>query len=130
MEPRTGNGTAHGKDDEMTKRLVAKVGEYTKDGQTKGRYVNLGVILSNDNGEYVLLDPSVSVSGILSQQNALAAQQGNKLRDRAMVSIFTDQPRDDSQQGYSGQGGYGGPPTGGAGGFDESDIPFMREDRV
>lgn len=80
------------------KKLSAKTGEYQKDGQTKGRYVNIGVIQqSNDGGEYVLLDPTVSLAGILATQNALAMQQGKEIRDRVMVGVFEDQPQ---------QGGY------------------------
>ena len=77
------------------KKLSVKIGEYQKDGQTKGRYVNLGVIMSSsDGGEYALIDPSVSLAGVLQQQNVLAASQGKEQRDRIMVGVF-----DDSQQG-------------------------------
>jgi hypothetical protein len=80
------------------KKLSAKTGEYQKDGQTKGRYVNIGVIQkSSDGGEYVLLDPTVSLAGILAAQNALAVQQGKEIRDRVMVGVFEDQQQ---------QGGY------------------------
>lgn len=81
----------------MAKRLVAKVGEYQKDGQTKGEYVKIGVILENQNGEYMLIDPSVSLSGVLAKQNAMAANSGQPVRDNVMASIFTDQNQ---------QGGY------------------------
>lgn len=83
----------------MTKRLMAKTGEYQKDGQTKGRYTEIGVILSNANGEYVLLDPSVNLAGVLMQQQAMGKQG-----DRVMVSIFenrTQQNQEYSQQQYS-----------------------------
>lgn len=82
----------------MAKRLVAKVGEYQKDGQTKGEYVKIGVILENQNGEYLLIDPSVSLSGILAKQNAMAANAGQPMRDNVMAGIFTDQNQ--GQQGY------------------------------
>lgn len=83
----------------MAKRLVAKVGEYQKDGQTKGEYVKIGVILDNQNGEYVLIDPSVSLAGILAKQNAMAANAGQPMRDNVMAGIFTDQNQG-GQQGY------------------------------
>lgn len=88
----------------MAKRLVAKVGEYQKDGQTKGEYVKIGVILENNNGEYILIDPSVSLSGVLAKQNAMAANAGQPMRDNVMAGIFTDQQQG-GQQGYSNQGG-------------------------
>lgn len=70
----------------MSKDLVAKVGTYTnKSGEEKGRYVNLGVILDGQNGEYVLLDPSVNLAGILMQQRLANPQ---KAGDKVLVSIF------------------------------------------
>lgn len=87
----------------MAKRLVAKTGEYQKDGQMKGEYTKLGVVLSNQNGEYMLLDPAVSLAGILAKQNALAMTKGEQVRDNVMISIFEDENQG-QQQGQ--QGGY------------------------
>ena len=81
----------------MAKRIVAKTGEYQKDGQTKGEYTKLGVILNNDNGEYMLLDPSVSLAGVLIKQNALAAKTNGQQRDMLMVSIFEDDNQNQGQ---------------------------------
>jgi len=79
----------------MAKRIVIKVGEYQdKEGKNKGEYLKAGVILNNDNGEYILLDPSVNLAGALIKQNVMAAKQGKEARDMLMVSIFTD----DNQQ--------------------------------
>ena len=99
----------------MTKRLVAKVGQYEKNGETKGEYTRLGVILSNDNGEYALIDPTVSLAGVLMKQRAYAHSQGKPMRDMVAVSIFTDEGRQqsDSQNSQSPAGG----------GFDDN-IPF------
>lgn len=102
----------------MAKRLTAKIGEYQKDGQTKGRYVDIGVILSNDNGEYMLLDPNVSLSGVLMSQRILAQSTGKKVGDRVMVSIF-ENDRQERQQEPTG-GGYGG----GSLDDDPDSIPF------
>ena len=74
----------------MTKRLAAKTGIYQKDGQDKGEYVQLGVILSGNNGEYMLLDPAVNLAGVLTKQNILAHSTGGKARTSVMVSIFDD----------------------------------------
>lgn len=93
----------------MAKRLVAKVGEYQRDGQTKGEYVRIGVILSNDNGEYALIDPTVNLAGVLTKQNLMAHGKGGKPRDKVMVSIFTDEPRGAGQSSSSqSSGGYAG----------------------
>ena len=87
----------------MAKRLVAKTGEYQKDGQMKGEYAKVGVVLSNQNGEYMLLDPAVSLSGVLAKQNALAMTKGEKIRDNVMISIFDDENQGQQQNQ---QGGY------------------------
>ena len=73
------------------KRLVAKVGEYQKNGETKGDYVRVGVLMpSNDDGEYLLLDPSVNLAGVLAKQNIYAVNNGKQARDSVMVSVFSD----------------------------------------
>ncbi len=72
----------------MTKRITAKIDEYQKDGQTKGKYADIGVILSNDNGEYIMLNPTVDLSGVLMKQRSLSHKNGKKLGDNVMCSIF------------------------------------------
>ena len=102
----------------MARRLVAKIGEYQKDGETKGEYVKIGVILSNDNGEYALIDPTVNLAGVLMKQRILNQQKGG---DSVMCGVY-----DDSQQRNNGGGQQqqsSGQQQGG--GFDPaSDIPF------
>ena len=84
----------------MTKRLSAVTGEYTKDGQQKAEWTNVGVIITGKNGkDYALLDPSVNLAGVLIKQNVLAAKKGEQPSDMVMTSIFEEQQ---SQQ----QGGY------------------------
>ncbi len=90
----------------MSKRIVAKTGEYSKDGQTKGEYTKLGVMLNNNNGDYMLLDPSVSLAGVLIKQNALAAKSGKEQRDMVMISIFEDDNQQQSNNQGQQQGGY------------------------
>lgn len=110
----------------MAKRLVAKTGEYTdSQGQTKGEYTRIGVILSNDNGEYALLDPTVNLAGVLTKQNMMSHAKGAKPRDMVMVSVFTDEGRQQGNGGgYGGsQGGQGGGHYAG-GGIDDDSIPF------
>jgi len=74
------------------KRLAIKVGEFTgKDGKTKGDYIRLGSIMqSKDGGEYMLLDPSVSLAGALIKQNAYNNSQKKPMRPSLMVSVFDD----------------------------------------
>ena len=87
----------------MTKRLSAVVGEYTKDGQQKAEWANIGVIGTGKNGkEYVLLDPTVNLAGVLLKQNVLAQKRNEAPSDMVMTSVFDDS----QQQGQGNQGGY------------------------
>ena len=102
------------------KDIVAKTGEYqNQQGETKAEWTKIGVILSGENGDYILMDPSVSLAGVLTKQNMLAHQQrqsGNdkaKPRNSIMCSIF-----DKSEQGQS-----QGAPQQQSAAIDE-DIPF------
>ena len=78
------------------KRLMAKVGTYEKNGETKGEYVRIGVIMSNDNGEYALLDPTVNLAGVLTKQNMMNHELGKKTGKSVMCSVFTDQQNNTS----------------------------------
>jgi len=109
----------------MSKDIVAKTGEYTnREGEQKSEWTKVGVVLENDNGEYILLDPSVNLSGVLQKQNMLAVEQrkaGNekaKPRNSVMCSVFS---RDANQ----GQQSSSQPQTQAmGGGMAEDDIPF------
>ena len=90
----------------MTKRLSAVVGEYTKDGQQKAEWQNVGVLITGKNGkEYALLDPTVNLAGVLLKQNVMAAKKNEAPSDMVMSSVFEEnqnQGQGSSQQ----QGGY------------------------
>lgn len=47
-----------------THDLAVKVGEYEKDGKTKGRYENVGVVIEGQNGPYILLKKTFNPAGI------------------------------------------------------------------
>tara|TARA_R110000744_G_scaffold104925_1_gene200713 strand:- start:1764 stop:2093 length:330 start_codon:yes stop_codon:yes gene_type:complete len=91
----------------MSKRLSAKTGEYQdkQSGETKGEYVQIGVILNNNNGDYLLLDPTVSLAGVLAKQNALEFKKGGTMRDNVMCGIYEEQPKQNNQNNSS-QGGF------------------------
>jgi len=104
------------------KKLTAKIGEYTNaQNEVKGRYANLGVMMpSNDGGEFMLLDPTVSLGGIFALQQAHNATQGKAPSDRIMVSVWEEnnqqQAPQQQQQNYQQapqqapqQGGYQAP---------------------
>lgn len=92
----------------MSKRLSAKTGEYQdkQSGETKGDYVQIGVILNNNNGDdFLLLDPTVSLAGVLAKQNALEFKKGGTMRDNVMCGIYEEQPKQNNQNN-SNQGGF------------------------
>ncbi len=97
-------------------RLAARVEEYQKDGDTKGKYVQVGVLINGDNGQYAILDPSVNLAGCLTKQNMMNHANGKKPRGSLMVSVFTDQ--------HNGQ--QNNQQSGGAPAMDDldDDIPF------
>ena len=67
--------------------LVAKVGEYTDgQGQTKGRFKNVGVMMEGQNGPYILLDRTFNPAGV----------GGNDGRESIIVSLY--EPKADGNQ--------------------------------
>jgi len=67
--------------------LVVKVGEYTDgQGQTKGRFKNIGVVMESDKGPYILLDRTFNPAGV----------GGNEGRESIIVSMY--EPRQEGQQ--------------------------------
>ena len=78
---------------------VVKTGEYTNNqGENKGRYTNIGVVMNGDNGQYMLLEPGINLAGILIQQNQMAVAKGQQPRSNVMVSLY-----EPNQQGQAPQ---------------------------
>jgi len=77
--------------------LAIKTGEYTDNqGQTKGRYTKLGVVMSgSDGGQFMLLEPQIDIAGCLMLQNNMAVAKGAPARDSVMVSMF--EPKQEGQ---------------------------------
>ena len=72
--------------------LVVKVGEYTDgQGQTKGRFKNVGVMMEGQNGPYILLDRTFNPAGV----------GGNDGRESIIVSLY--EPKQDGNQPSSAQ---------------------------
>lgn len=95
----------------MTKRLSAVVGEYQdkQTNQQKAEWQNIGVVGIGKNGkEYVLLDPTVNLAGVLLKQNVLAQKRNEAPSDMVMASLFEDTNQSQQQGGYqqNGQQGY------------------------
>ena len=91
----------------MTKRLSAVVGEYTKDGQPKAEWQNIGVLITGKNGkEYALLDPSVNLAGVLLKQNVLAQKKNEAPSDMVMTSVFDEQQNQQQNNNQQQQSGF------------------------
>lgn len=100
----------------MAKRITAKIDEYQDaQGQTKGKYIDVGVVLSNANGEYIILNPTVDLAGVMIRQRMMNQQKPGK---GVICSIFTDEP---PQQAASPQGQQA---THQDAGFADDNIPF------
>lgn len=81
------------------KRLMIKVDEYEKDGKTKGKYMELGVIMSGENGEFALINPNVNLAGCLIQQRVMNQGKQNKGKgDMVMCAIFDNDREKPAEQ--------------------------------
>ena len=69
------------------KNLSVANGTYTKDGQDKTRWVNIGKIIEKDGKEFMLIDPTINFA-------AFPREQG---RDMVMVGIFEEQNQNNNQ---------------------------------
>ena len=58
--------------------LTVKLGTYEKNGQTKGRYHNIGAVMDGDNGQYILLDRHFNPAGVPNPDN----------KNSVFVSVF------------------------------------------
>ena len=78
--------------------LAVKTGSYTnKNGETKGRYQNIGSVMEGDNGQFIILDRTFNPAGVPNPDN----------KSSVIVSMFA--PREEGQNGgkASGQPSFG-----------------------
>ncbi len=67
-----------------THDLAVKTGEYTKNGETKARYTNIGVMMESNEGKpFILMDTHFNPAGVPSKDG------------RFVVSIF--EPKEKKQ---------------------------------
>ena len=78
-------------------RLACKVGSYQKDGVTKGKYVDVGVLMQSQDGSmYVLMNTTFNPAGVPNPEN----------KESIIVSVFMDNQQQQQntqpqqQQGY------------------------------
>lgn len=72
--------------------MAVKIGEYEKDGETKGRYENVGVVMEGDNGPYVLLKRSFNPAGVPNTDE----------RDKIIISLFEPKQKEQPKEEDSG----------------------------
>lgn len=73
--------------------LAVKTGSYTdRDGNTKGRYKNVGSLMESDDGsKFILLDTTFNPAGVPNPDN----------RDNVLISIFELKDNDGGQRQQS-----------------------------
>lgn len=59
-----------------THRLAVKTRTYQVDGKTKNHYLNVGTVIEDENGPYILMDKTFNPSGV---------QDG---KDSVLISMF------------------------------------------
>lgn len=68
--------------------LACKTGTYEKNGETKNRYKNVGLILENEEGKkMVMIDPTFNFAAVKREDG----------KDMVMVSMFEPKDKQQSQ---------------------------------
>lgn len=81
-------------------------------GETKNRYMNIGAVMTGDNGPFLLLDPMVNLAAVPREPG----------KDRVICSLF--EPRQDGQQAPAAQPQRQAPRPAPAPAPMDDDIPF------
>ena len=74
--------------------IVAKVGEYQKDGVTKAKYKNVGVVMEKDGKPFILLDRTF---------NPAALDAG---KESVLLSLYEPKKKYEASQDYTKAGTY------------------------
>lgn len=103
--------------------VVVKTGEYQSNGETKGRYENIGTMMQGDNGPFLILKRTFNPAGVPNpdnkdsvivslfepqQQNNQQGQQQNNQQNNQGGYQQQPQQQNDQQGGYQGQQQQGG----------------------
>ena len=97
------------------KDIAVKTGEYQKDGQTKGRYENIGSIFkSDDGGTFLLMKRTFNPAGVPNPDN----------RDTVLISVFDLKDGDAPQRSSAPAQQRPAPPPQPGGNVSDDDIPF------
>lgn len=84
--------------------LAVKVDTYTKNGESKNKWQNIGAVIDGDKGPYILLDRYFNPAGVPNPDN----------RPNVIVSMFEPKKAEGNypQQGPSMGGGFDEGPDG------------------
>ncbi len=93
--------------------LAVKTGSYEKNGETKGRYENVGAVMEgNDGNKFIMLKRCFNPAGVPFKDGS----------DAILVSMFTPKERDGQPQRSSAQASSA--PAAAPRGDLDDDIPF------
>jgi len=78
--------------------MAVKTGSYESNGETKGRYENIGSVMQGDNGMFVIMKRTFNPAGVANPEN----------KDSLIVSFFEPKPANQQNNQQQGQqnGGY------------------------
>ena len=101
--------------------LAVKTGEYQNgQGETKGRYENIGSVMQGDNGQFIILKRTFNPAGVpnpdckdsvivscFEPQQSNQGQQQNQQQAPQQQGGYQNQPQQGGYQQAPQQGGYG-----------------------
>lgn len=71
--------------------LAVKTGEYQKDGQTKGRYQNVGAIMESEKGQFILLEKTFNPAGIQDGKNSVLIHMFEEKKEQGNAAFDNDE---------------------------------------
>ena len=95
--------------------LAVKTGSYTnKNGETKGRYQNVGSVMEGDNGQFIILDRTFNPAGVPNPDN----------KSSVIVSMFAPREEGGKKSDPSNDQSFPANPDSAPSHFDDSACPF------
>lgn len=67
--------------------IVAKVGSYEKDGETKNRYKNVGAVMKTEDGMFLFMDKTFNPAGVPSKEGS----------ESIILNLFEPKPREEKK---------------------------------
>lgn len=67
--------------------IAVKVGEYEKDGETKGRYENVGCVMKGEKGSFIIMNRTFNPAGVPNPED----------RSTVLLSLFDPKKKEESE---------------------------------